>query len=534
MADAERIRFGTDGWRAVIAEGFTLATVHRCAAAIADWVKQTEGADQRGVVVGYDRRFMSERFALGVAEALLGQGVRVLFCDHGPVPTPIVTFTVPHTQAAAGVMITASHNPAIYNGIKVKTAAGAPADRTIATVIETYADARQASGEAIPLVPFGETYIDRRYMPLDPFPEYQAALRNLVDIEAIRRANLRIVIDAMHGAGAGVLQRILGTGAGTRPIIEVRGAHNPLFPGMKGPEPVAETLGPLMRAVTAHGADLGIAFDGDGDRIALVDNHGNYVNSQETFAMLAMYLGERDDVRDGAIVRSVNGSVMLDILAERYGVPLIETPIGYAHIGPAMVEHGAMLGGEESGGFAFGTHLPERDAFVAALYILDLLQRRGTDVAGLRYGVEIRTGPWHNRRQDVPLAPEAMDETRARLAAVETGGLGLAGSPVTKTVTLDGLKLIGEDRRWLLVRTSGTEPLARVYAEARDPQTVEMLLALGQALLSGADTSVFLAPSATPAGDTTGVETGEQEESETRPRAPRPSRYARRRSGDRA
>ncbi len=205
-------------------------------------------------------------------------------------------------------------------------------------------------------------------------------------------------------------ERLLGTGSGTRPVIEIRGERNPLFPGMKGPEPLAETLGPLMQAVKAHGADLGIAFDGDGDRIALVDSHGEFVSSQDTFAMLAMYLGERDDVRTGAIVRSVNGSVMLDLLAERYDVPLIETPIGYAHIAPAMIEHEAMLGGEESGGFAFGTHLPERDAFVAALYILDLLQRRGTDIAGLRYGVEIRTGAWHYRRLDVPLAADEMDD----------------------------------------------------------------------------------------------------------------------------
>ncbi|MDQ2785127.1 MAG: phosphoglucomutase/phosphomannomutase family protein [Chloroflexota bacterium] len=477
------IRFGTDGWRAVIADEFTLATVHRCAAAIADWVKQTEGAAERGVVVGHDRRFLSEQFAAAVAEALLGQGVRVLYCDHGPVPTPVVSFTVSHTHAAAGVIVTASHNPALYNGIKVRTSLGAPADRTMTTVIETYADTRQQSGEEIPLTAFTEPYIDGRYMPIDPFPDYQTAVRQLVDIEAIRRANLRIVVDAMYGAGAGVLQKLLGPG--TRPIIAIRAERNPLFPGMKGPEPLAETLGPLMQAVKAHNADIGIAFDGDGDRIALVDSSGEFVSSQETFAMLAMYLGERDDITDGAIVRSVNGSVRLDLLAERYNVPLIETPIGYADIAPAMIEHQAMLGGEESGGFAFGTHLPERDAFVAALYMLDLMQRRGADIAGLRYGVEIRTGAWQYRRQDVPLAPEAMDAARARLAAVETGTIDLAGSPVMKTVTLDGIKLIGDDRRWLLVRTSGTEPLARIYAEARDPETVASLLAIGRALLDG-------------------------------------------------
>jgi phosphomannomutase len=283
-----------------------------------------------------------------------------------------------------------------------------------------------------------------------------------------------------------------------------------------------------MQAVKAHRADIGIAFDGDGDRIALVDNNGEFVSSQDTFAMLAMYLGERDDVLHGAIVRSVNGSVMLDILAERYNVPLIETAIGYAHIAPAMVEQKAMLGGEESGGFAFGTHLPERDAFVAALYILDLLQRRGTDVAGLRFGVEIRTEKWHYRRKDVSLDAEGIDAVRARLADLETSGLDLAGSPVTKTVTLDGLKLIGEDRRWLLVRASGTEPLARIYAEARDPQTVEELLTIGEALLRGEVPTLLPAESSL-----TGLSSAEGGEGETgvatRQRAVRSGKYARRR-----
>lgn len=490
MADAPRIRFGTDGWRAIIADEFTLANVRVCAAAIADWVKETPEAADRGVVIGHDRRFMSEQFALAAAEAILGQGVRVLWCEHGPVPTPVVTFTVPHTQAAAGVMITASHNPPEYNGIKVKTANGAPASRTVTDAIEAHAAHRFATGETPPRTTLAETFLDGRHMPINPFPAYQDAVRALVDIEAIRRSGLRIVVDAMYGAAAGVLPKLLGAGPGTRPVVEIRSERNPLFPGMVGPEPVAATLGPLMAAVRAHGADLGIAFDGDGDRIALIDGKGEYVSSQETFAMLAMYLGERADILDGPIVRSVNGTVRLDLLAERYSVPLIETPIGYAHIAPAMVEHKAMLGGEESGGFAFGTHLPERDAPLAALYILDLLARRGTDIAGLRYGVEIRVGEWHYRRVDVPLDPAAMDELRARLSLTDSHMVDLAGTPVTKTVTLDGLKLIGEDRRWLLVRTSGTEPLARIYAEAREPATVDALIAQGQTLLAPSPVSV--------------------------------------------
>lgn len=210
--------------------------------------------------------------------------------------------------------------------------------------------------------------------------------------------------------------------------------------------------------------------------------------------MLAMYLGERADIVDGPIVRSVNGTVRLDLLAERYGVPLIETPIGYAHIAPAMMEHKAMIGGEESGGFAFGVHLPERDAPLAALYILDLLTRRGTDVAGLRYGVEIRVGEWHYRRVDVPLDPAAMDDLRVRLPGTDPNAVDLAGTPVTKMVTLDGVKLIGDDRRWLLVRASGTEPLARIYAEARDPATVDALIEQGRALLAGPPSAAVSPP----------------------------------------
>jgi phosphomannomutase len=501
-----------------------MANVRRCAAAIADWVKQTEGAAERGVVVGHDRRFMAEQFARAVAATLIDQDVRVVFCDHGPVPTPVVTFTVPHLQAAAGVMITASHNPPEYSGIKVKTADGAPADHTTTTIIETWADTRMNDTLETPLAAFGDGYLDGRYMPIDPFPDYRTRLREFVDIDAINRANFRLVIDPMYGAGAGILQKILGTA--NRPIIEIRSERNPLFPGMKGPEPMAETLGPLMKAVGVYHADLGIAFDGDADRIALVDGNGEYVSSQETFAMLAMYLAERDDIPDGPMVRSVNGTVMLDILAERYGVELIETPIGYGYIAPAMVEHRAMLGGEESGGFAFGTHVPERDAFLAALYILDLMQRRGTDIAGLRYGVQIRTDAWHYRRRDVTLDAEEMDAVRAHLSALDTSGVDLAGTPVTKTVTLDGLKLIGEDRRWLLVRTSGTEPLARIYAEARDPQTVESLLELGQTLLR--EDPASQTPLPTPEGGEGDIP--ESEKSSAVPaRTGRSGRYTRRR-----
>lgn len=516
MANVPRIRFGTDGWRAIIADECTLANVRVCAAAIADWVKETPEAAERGVVVGHDRRFMSEQFALAAAEAILGQGVRVLWCEHGPVPTPVVTFTVSHTQAAAGVMITASHNPPEYSGIKVKTANGAPASRSVTDAIESYAARRLATGETPPRATLAETFLDGRHMPINPFLAYQDAVRARVDIEAIRRFAPRIVVDAMYGAAAGVLPKLLGTGPGTRPIVEIRTERNPLFPGMKGPEPVAATLGPLMAAVRAHGADLGIAFDGDGDRIALVDRNGEYVSSQETFAMLAMYLGERADIPDGPIVRSVNGTVRLDLLAERYGVPLIETPIGYAHIAPAMIEHKAMIGGEESGGFAFGTHLPERDAPLAALYILDLLARRGTDIAGLRYGVEIRVGEWHYRRLDVPLDLAAMDEVRARLPMTDPQTIDLAGVPVTKTVTLDGLKLVGEDRRWLLVRVSGTEPLARIYAEARESATVDALIAQGQALLASSPAPVSPAAPQAP------------ERPSARTVSRKPGRYARR------
>ena len=502
MADAPTIRFGTDGWRAVIGDGFTMRSVRVCAAAIADWVKETPEAADRGVVVGHDRRFMSEQFALAVVETLLGQGVRVVRCDSGPVPTSAVTFTVPHTRAAAGVVITASHNPAEYSGIKVKTANGAPAGRGPTDAIEYYAAKRFAAGDDPARMNLGETYIDGRHMPVDPMPAYLDALRGLVEIERIQRANLRIVVDAMYGVGAGVLPRLLGTLAGMRPVIEIRSERNPLFPGIpngKGPEPTDATLGPLKAAVRAHRADVGIAFDGDADRIALVDSRGEYVSSQETFAMLAMYLAERDDVRDGAIVRSVNGTMRLDMLAERYGVPLIETPIGYAHIAPAMLDNEAMIGGEESGGYAFGTHLPERDAPLAALYILDLLARRGTDIGGLRYAMNLRTGDWFYRREDVPLSPDAMDALRARLPQTDTATFDLAGSAVTKVVTLDGLKLIGEDRRWLLVRTSGTEPLARIYAGAQTAETLDALMVQGRALLAGSPTaSVPVAAGDTP------------------------------------
>ena len=285
-------------------------------------------------------------------------------------------------------------------------------------------------------------------------------------------------------------------------MIEIRGERNPLFPGMKGPEPLAETLGPLMRAVKAHGADLGIAFDGDGDRIALVDSRGEFVSSQDTFAMLAMYLGERDDVKTGAIVRSVNGSVMLDLLAERYDVPLIETPIGYAHIAPAMIEHrgDARRRGERRLRLR---HAPAGAGRLRRRPLSSSISCSGAARTSRACATASKFAPARGTTGGRMSRSRRTRWTRCAPASPlsRPSDIDLAGSPVTKTVTLDGVKLIGEDRRWLLVRTSGTEPLARIYAEARDPETVESLLALGQSLLRPASEEPASAPaSASPIG----------------------------------
>lgn len=466
------IRLGTEGWRGVIGDDFTLRAVRSFARGVARWLWE-RGRANAGVVVGFDTRFLSDRAARETAAVLTRWGIPVLLTNH-PVPTPVLSFSVRSKGAAAGLMVTASHNPPEYNGIKVKGAHGGPLFGPDLAALET----ALASRRPAPPHAAGRSEI------FDPDPAYLARLRELVDLGRLTPANLSVVVDPMHGAGRNYLRRLLGP-AGVK-VRQIRAYPDPRFGG-HGPEPIEANLGALGRAVRAARADVGLATDGDGDRLGVVDDRGRFVSPQVIYALLLDYLAGQRQLR-GGVVKTVSTTRMIDRLADRYGLALYQTPVGFKHISRLFVDGQAVIGGEESGGVGVSPHLPERDGIYAGLVLLDAMATTGQSLCGLLANLERAVGPHCYRRQDVHLSAgqaRQAGRTLAGLAAApETLPPAIAGRQVTGVETLDGLKLdLGSDG-WLLFRSSGTEPLVRIYAEAPSSRDVSDLLQAGEALLA--------------------------------------------------
>jgi phosphomannomutase len=364
------IKFGTDGWRAIIADEFTFANVRACAQATARYFMEA-GDTSRGIVVGYDTRFASEEFAGAVAEVLAAHEIPVHLCDRWA-PTPVIGFAIRNRKAAGGIVITSSHNPALYSGFKVRTAeASAAAPEILAKIEARLPEALSGNVERMGLADAKAKGLVQMF---DPRPDYLRHLSELVEVERLRAAGLRVVVDPMHGAGLGYLRELLG--GGRTEVMEIRSERNPAFPGMHNPEPIARNLQATREAVLAHGAQVALATDGDADRIGVMDGQGEFVDQLRTFALLAYYLLEVRGLR-GPIVKSVTTTSMVLRLGELYGVPVHETGVGFKFLGPKMIETDALIAGEESGGFAFRGHLPERDGILSGLYILDLMARQG-------------------------------------------------------------------------------------------------------------------------------------------------------------
>jgi phosphomannomutase len=469
------IRFGTDGWRAIIADEFTYANVRRVAQAVADGL--LAGGAPPTLVVGYDTRFASAQFAHAAAGVLTANGIAVILADR-PTPTPAISFAVAQRGAAGGLIVTASHNPAIFNGIKLKSPAGSAASAEEVAAVEA-AIARRAEAP-LPVVPepIAPAEAAGRLERVDLTPAYHARLAELVDLETIRAAGLTIVADAMYGAGGGHYPALLAGGS-TR-VVELNGQPNPAFPGLRGPEPVAANLTTLSRVVVESGSSLGLALDGDADRIALVDERGTYVNQQQVFALLTLYLIEQRGWR-GPIVKSVNASTMLDAIAAREGLAVHTCPVGFKYLGPALMEHDGLIAGEESGGFAFHGHIPERDGILAGLFLIDFMRRLEVPASGLVAYLQQKVGTLAYERLDLTFAPDQREAIVAR--ANDARPVRLADRAVAEISHLDGVKFVLEDGSWLLFRLSGTEPLLRLYAEAPTAEAVTRLLQQGRALL---------------------------------------------------
>ncbi len=468
-----RIEFGTDGWRAIIAEDYTFDNVRICAQAVANYLVDTGNAT-RGAVIGYDTRFASEDFAAATAEVLAGNAVQVYLCDRAA-PTPAIAYSILEREAGAAIVITSSHNPAKWNGFKVRTQYGGAAPPDVLSILEEHTDTIQSERLPIKRMALQEALQEKLVSKFNPAPAYLRQITSLVDVEAIKAAGTTIVVDAMFGAGMGYFPAILAGGS-TR-VIEVNNVHNPLFPGMHNPEPIAHNLAALVAGVAQHGADVGLANDGDADRVGMVDEHGNFVNQLQVYALLLLYLLEVRGQR-GPIVKTVTTTCMANKLAAMYDVPVYETAVGFKHVGPKMAETGALMGGEESGGFGFAGHVPERDGILAGLFLLDLIIKKQRTPSQLIEYLHSLVGPHYYDRIDIRMPPEQRETTRARVKG--SNPEKIAGLKVTGIDARDGFRYSLEDGGWLLIRFSGTEPLIRVYTETTHGDKVQELLAEGR------------------------------------------------------
>lgn len=471
MESMSPIKFGTDGWRGLIARDFTFDNLTICAAAYSRYLKQTNLA-KKGVIIGYDTRFLSDEFARETAEVMTAAGIHVTLSSSA-VPTPVVSYGTLNRKSGGAVVITASHNPAQWNGFKVKSPTGSSSPTEVVTSIEKHVQDIVSAGIKPEKLSLEHAANKGLFEYADLMPPYIEQLSRLVDIENLRRGMTKIVVDSMHGAGAGLFQRLLGD---NYPLIEIKREPNPAFPGMQQPEPIDMNLKELKERVTAEAATVGLATDGDADRLGAVDEKGNFLTQLQVISLLALYLLEVRGQR-GAIVKTITSSGMLYKLGELYNIPVYETPVGFKYVAPVMERENAILGGEESGGYGFKDHVLERDAMVAGLYLLDLIARTHKKPSELLASLYDKVGPHHYHRIDVAFNEAERDKVIGLLKAANPGIID--GSKVKKD-TLDGFRFTFEDGSWLLIRTSGTEPLLRMYAESDSIERVSRLLDAGR------------------------------------------------------
>jgi len=467
------IKFGTDGWRAIIAEDFTFDNVRACAQGVADFLKKANLAS-RGLVISYDTRFASEDFAAASAEVIAGNGIKVYLCPRAT-PTPVISFGVLAKKAGGAIIITASHNPAIWNGFKYKNEHGSSASDEVTARIEGFVSRAFTNGK-VERLPLDNAVEQGLVEKSDLDPVYFEQIAKLVDLDAIRQAGIKLVFDPMYGAGIGYLERLLGGGA--TELIEINAERNPLFPGIR-PEPIPPNLDKLSATVRERGADVGLATDGDADRMGIVDEKGNFITQLQVFALLCLYLLEIRGER-GPIIKTLTTTSMAYRLGELYGVPVYETPVGFKHVAPMMLAKDALIGGEESGGYGFRGHVAERDGILANLYFLDLMVKTGKKPSELIDYLYSKVGSHHYRRVDIRF-PEA--ERQAIIERIRNNPpKSIDNVQVLKVDTTDGFRFILKDNTWLLIRFSGTEPLLRIYTETDSPERAERLLGLGKEL----------------------------------------------------
>lgn len=477
------IHFGTDGWRAVISDTFTFHNLRLVAQAIADAVRSDswnngtqigEPPDTNKMVVGFDTRFLSDRYAAEVARVLAGNGYNVLL-SQGDAPTPAISYAVRHQRAIGGVVITASHNAPRYNGVKLKGSYGGSALREQCRRVEVYLNDNEERGRGPNLMDYEQARQAGLLQRFNPLPPYYDHLRTLINFDAIADNPQRVVVDSMYGAGRGIIKSVLkGTGCEVR---EIRGEMNPGFGGVH-PEPIGRYLGSLAGAISTGMGDLGLATDGDGDRIGAMDERGNFIDPHKIMALALRFLVEKRGWR-GPVVRTVSTTRMIDRLAKNYGLPVYETPVGFNFIADYMLKEEILIGGEESGGISFRGHIPEGDGILMGLLLVEMVATLDTSLHELVNKLLKDVGPVYYQRTDLRLNRPVAKEQMTKYLLEETPPQ-IGNEKILEIHSLDGVKYLLADDSWLLIRPSGTEPVLRVYAEGRSPEMVQALLEYGE------------------------------------------------------
>jgi alpha-D-glucose phosphate-specific phosphoglucomutase len=471
------IKFGTDGWRGKIAEDYTFDNVRRCTQGFADYLKSVYSLDklQRGVVVGGDRRFLSENFISATAEVLAANGIPVHFCGGG-VPTPVISFSVKARNAIAAINITASHNPPTDNGFKVRDENGGAIDPEGLLKIEALIPKDVSS---VKRIKFDDGIASGKIIKFNADEDYIKQIKKLVDLEPIKQAGFKVLVDPMWGNGAGWFTRLLS--GGKTQIIEIHSERNPIFPEMSRPEPIPPNIDAGLAKAKEVVADVVIITDGDADRCGFADENGNFLDQLRVYALLAMYLLDVRKQR-GAIVKTLSTTSMLESLGKIYNVPVHETGVGFKFVAPKMMETDAIIGGEESGGYAFREHVPERDGILAGLLFLDFMVKTRLKPSQLLAKLFEKVGPHYYDRIDTTIEASQKDGILQRLKS--NPPKTLAGKDVSRINTMDGFKYILSDESWLLIRFSGTEPLVRIYSEAKSKEQVKTILNEGKKLIT--------------------------------------------------
>ena len=461
-----QIEFGTDGWRGRIAADYTFDNVRRVAQGFAAYLQQ-RGLAEKGVVIGHDMRFQARDFAKATAEVLAANGIHV-WLTEGATPTPTISFSVHNKGAGGAVNITASHNPPEDCGFKVRDPRGGAIPPERLKEIERLIP--ETTG-GVKVIRLDDALSDGTVEVFDPAPAYIALLKELVDLQPLKDAGYRVLVDCMWGNGAGWFPRLIG--GGQTEIIEVHNEHNPLFPFMSRPEPIPPNVDHGLSFVRELGAEVAIINDGDADRVGFGDENGNFIDQLRVYGLLGYYFLEVRGER-GPIVKTISTTKMLNKLARIYDVPVYETGVGFKYIAPKMMEVDAMIGGEESGGYAFRGHVPERDGILAGLYLLDMMVRTGKKPSQLLDLLFEKVGPHYYKRVDSYFDQERKAQILNNVATARPEALG--GLNVEEIGTVDGHQFIMEDGGWLLIRFSGTEPIIRVYGETTQEQRLDEII----------------------------------------------------------